>query len=119
MPVAEQLQRFVQRRQYQLRLYPHRAERDHARHLAAGEVVEAGREPCGPLGKVERGASVQGLQEVAGRGEIFTMTVFVALRLAFSTVNDALGILPDAVLDATVPPAVLDAVTTGRPVESR
>lgn len=30
--------------------------------------------------------------------EIFTMTAFVALRLAFSTVNGALGARPDAAL---------------------
>jgi hypothetical protein len=49
--------------------------------------------------------------------QIFTMTVFVALRLAFSTVNDALGLSPDAGLRSTVPAAVLDAVTVGRPIE--
>jgi uncharacterized peroxidase-related enzyme len=49
--------------------------------------------------------------------QIFTITVFVALRLAFSTVNDALGLHPDAGLRSTVPAAVLDAVTVGRPIE--
>ncbi len=49
--------------------------------------------------------------------EIFTMTVFVALRIAFSTVNDALGLHPDAGLRATAPSVVLDAVTFGRPIE--
>jgi hypothetical protein len=43
--------------------------------------------------------------------------VFVALRLAFSTVNDALGVLPDAALRSTAPRVVLDAVTVGRPIE--
>ena len=49
--------------------------------------------------------------------QIFTMTVFVALRLAFSTLNDALGLSPDAGLRSTVPAAVLDSVTVGRPIE--
>ncbi|GAA1313791.1 hypothetical protein Psi02_64870 [Planotetraspora silvatica] len=47
---------------------------------------------------------------------IFAITVFVALRIAFSTVNDALGARPDAELGATAPQAVLGAVTFGRPV---
>jgi uncharacterized peroxidase-related enzyme len=50
--------------------------------------------------------------------QIFTITVFVALRLAFSTVNDALGVLPDAALRSTVPAVVLDAVRLGRPIEN-
>jgi alkylhydroperoxidase family enzyme len=49
-------------------------------------------------------------------GEIFAITTFVALRLAFSTVNDALGALPDAQFRTTVPPEVLEAVTFGRPI---
>jgi alkylhydroperoxidase family enzyme len=48
--------------------------------------------------------------------QIFAVTLFVALRLAFSTVNDALGVLPDRALGETAPAAVLDAVTFGRPV---
>ncbi|MCW0215610.1 MAG: hypothetical protein OJJ54_19825 [Pseudonocardia sp.] len=48
---------------------------------------------------------------------IFAMTTFVALRLAFSTVNDALGARRDAALRTSAPPAVRDSVTFGRPVE--
>jgi hypothetical protein len=48
--------------------------------------------------------------------DIFAMTVYVALRMAFSTVNDALGARPDAEFTAVAPAAVLDAVTYGRPV---
>jgi alkylhydroperoxidase family enzyme len=48
---------------------------------------------------------------------IFAITVFVALRLAFSTVNDALGVRPDAAFRSTAPKAVLDAVTFGRPID--
>jgi uncharacterized peroxidase-related enzyme len=47
--------------------------------------------------------------------DIFAMTVFVALRIAFSTVNDALGLHPDAELVGGLPPAVRGAVTFGRP----
>jgi hypothetical protein len=47
--------------------------------------------------------------------DIFAMTVFVALRVALSTVNDALGIAPDTELAAGLPPDVRRAVTFGRP----
>lgn len=40
--------------------------------------------------------------------------MYVALRLAFSTVNDALGAHPDAELADEAPAAVRDAVTWGR-----
>jgi uncharacterized peroxidase-related enzyme len=46
--------------------------------------------------------------------KIFAITTFVALRIAFSTVNDALGATPDDELRAGAPAAVLDAVTWGR-----
>ena len=46
--------------------------------------------------------------------EIFDVTVFIALRLAFSTVNDALGAGPDLQLAAAAPAAVRDAVVYGR-----
>jgi alkylhydroperoxidase family enzyme len=49
-------------------------------------------------------------------GQIFAVTLFVSLRLAFSTVNDALGVLPDAELGSSAPGPVRDAVTYGRPV---
>ncbi len=47
--------------------------------------------------------------------QVFAMTVFVALRIAFSTVNDALGTGPDAALRASAPEAVVSAVRYGRP----
>jgi len=47
--------------------------------------------------------------------QIFAITLFVALRLAFSTVNDALGAAPDAELAARAPASVRAAVTYGRP----
>jgi alkylhydroperoxidase family enzyme len=49
--------------------------------------------------------------------QIFAATVFIALRLAFSTVNDALGALPDQALVDGLPPEVRAAVTWGRPVQ--
>jgi uncharacterized peroxidase-related enzyme len=48
--------------------------------------------------------------------QIFAITTFVALRVAFSTVNDALGAHPDPQLVANLPKEVVDAVTYGRPV---
>ena len=50
--------------------------------------------------------------------QIFAITVFAALRLAFSTINDALGAQPDAQLAESLPPEVREAVTFGRPVAS-
>ena len=49
-------------------------------------------------------------------GQVAALTVYVAGRIAFSTVNDALGALPDAQLRSSVDPAVQAAVTWGRPV---
>jgi uncharacterized peroxidase-related enzyme len=51
--------------------------------------------------------------------QIFAITLFVALRVAFSTVNDALGATPDAELAERAPAAVLSAVTYGRPPAGR
>ena len=64
-----------------------------------------------------RAADVDALR-VAGLSdkEIFEATAFIAFRVAFSTVNDALGALPDAQLAADAPPEVRSAVTYGRAV---
>ncbi len=51
--------------------------------------------------------------------EIFNATVFIAFRLAFAIVNDALGASPDWQLAEAVPAAVRDAVTYGRKVSER
>ena len=48
--------------------------------------------------------------------QIFDVTAFIAFRVAFSTVNDALGARPDFQLAAAAPPAVRDAVDFGRSV---
>jgi uncharacterized peroxidase-related enzyme len=45
---------------------------------------------------------------------IFEATAYVALRLAFSTVNDALGAAPDRELAERAPARVRDAITFGR-----
>jgi uncharacterized peroxidase-related enzyme len=49
-------------------------------------------------------------------GQIFAVTAFVALRLAFSTINDALGAQPDAQLAESLPAQTRQLVTYGRPV---
>lgn len=61
------------------------------------------------------GADVQRLR-VAGLDDarIFAITTFVALRQAFSTVNDALGAVPDDELRDGAPPEVRAVVTWGR-----
>jgi uncharacterized peroxidase-related enzyme len=80
----------------------------------AGWARKVARDPSGTTA-----ADVQVLRDAGfSDSQIFTITVFVALRLAFSTVNDALGVLPDAGLRTTAPAAVLDAVTVGRPIEN-
>jgi alkylhydroperoxidase family enzyme len=65
--------------------------------------------------------SVEDLQALRDAGwddrQIFAMTTWVALRIAFSTVNDALGAAPDAELRELLPPSVLDTVTWGRPIQ--
>jgi uncharacterized peroxidase-related enzyme len=64
--------------------------------------------------------SVEEVQALRDAGfddaQIFGITVFVALRIAFSTVNDALGVRPDAEFRSAAPAAVLDAVMYGRPI---
>lgn len=47
--------------------------------------------------------------------QIAALTIFVGLRLAFSTVNDGLGIAPDRQLAEDAPDEVRAAVTYGRP----
>jgi len=62
-------------------------------------------------------ADIQALRDCGlDDGQIFAITAFVALRLAFSTINDALGAQPDAQLAQSLPREVRDAVTYGRPV---
>ena len=64
-------------------------------------------------------ADVQALRD-AGLDDvqIFAITTFVALRLAFSTINDALGAQPDRQLVESLPKGIVDAVTYGRPASA-
>jgi alkylhydroperoxidase family enzyme len=62
-------------------------------------------------------ADVQALRDAGlDDRQVFAATVYAAGRIAFSTVNDALGALPDAALANGLPAAVRAAVTYGRPV---
>jgi uncharacterized peroxidase-related enzyme len=64
-------------------------------------------------------ADIQALRDAGlDDGQIFAITSFVALRLAFSTINDALGTQPDAQLALSVPQQVREAVTYGRSAAS-
>jgi uncharacterized peroxidase-related enzyme len=64
-------------------------------------------------------ADIQALRDAGlDDGQIFAITAFVALRLAFATINDSLGAQPDAQLARSLPQQVREAVTYGRPVAS-
>jgi alkylhydroperoxidase family enzyme len=64
-------------------------------------------------------ADIQALRDAGlDDGQIFAITTFVALRLEFSTVNDALGAQPDAQLAESLSQEVREAVTFGRPPAS-
>jgi hypothetical protein len=52
----------------------------------------------------------------AAPAKIFAITVFVALRVAFSTVNGALVAGPDREYRTLAPAEVRSAVTYGRPI---
>lgn len=61
-------------------------------------------------------ADVQSMRDVGlSDRAIFEATAHIAFRLAFSTVNDALGAAPDAQVAGAAPNAVREAVTFGRP----
>jgi alkylhydroperoxidase family enzyme len=63
-------------------------------------------------------ADVQAMRDAGfSDAQIFGITAYVALRIAFSTVNDALGARPDSQFRSSAPEAVLDAVTYGRPID--
>lgn len=48
--------------------------------------------------------------------QILAITLFIGLRLTFSTVNDALGVRPEREMAEHVPAEIQDAVTWGRPM---
>jgi uncharacterized peroxidase-related enzyme len=61
-------------------------------------------------------ADVAGLRDVGlGDKEIFEATALIAFRLAFSTINDALGAAPDSQLAEATPDVIREAVSFGRP----
>jgi len=73
---------------------------------------------CNPNATVT--ADVEDLRAVGFSDlEIFDATAFIAFRLAFAVVNDALGACPDRELAEAAPAAVRDAVTYGRNVSER
>lgn len=81
--------------------------REAALAVWAGKVVED------PNATTE--TDVERLREVGLTDrEVFEATTFIALRLAFSTVNDALGAAPDHQLAEAAPDPVRDAITWGR-----
>lgn len=51
--------------------------------------------------------------------QVVAVTAFVAQRMAFSTVNAALGAAPDAQFDEVLAPDVRAAITWGRPVAAQ
>lgn len=62
-------------------------------------------------------ADVQALRDAGySDPQILAITLYLGLRMAFSTVNDALGAAPDAQYRTLAPQAVLDAVVYGRPI---
>ena len=83
------------------------SERERALARWAGDVV---RDPNGTTAEDVDALRRAGLDD----REIFEATAFVAFRLAFSTVNDALGAAPDRQLAEEAPEAVRDAVSFGR-----
>lgn len=83
------------------------------RELAmASWARQVARDPNGTSGRDVAALRAVGFDDA----QIFAITAFVAVRIAFSTVNDALGIQPDAELRSTAPAEVLAAVDYGRPV---
>jgi alkylhydroperoxidase family enzyme len=77
----------------------------------AGWARKVARDPNGTTP-----ADVQALRDAGlDDGQVFAITAFVALRLAFSTINDSLGAAPDAQLARSLPADVREAVAYGRP----
>ena len=84
------------------------SQREQALHEWAQHVVR------NPNGTTQQ--QIDGLRGVGfSDREIFEATTFIALRLAFSTINDALGAQPDRELADAAPAEVQAAVTYGRP----
>jgi uncharacterized peroxidase-related enzyme len=81
------------------------------REAALGEWArQVARDPNGTTAADVTSLRAAGLDD----REIFDATFFISLRLAFSTVNDALGAAPDPQLVERVPAPVRRTVTYGR-----
>jgi len=104
----------------------HLADADTAAHVIAGRPARSLSPREAELAKWARTVvddpnasserDVDRLREAGlGDREIFEATAFIAFRLAFSTVNDALGAAPDRQLADAAPAPVREAVTWGRP----
>lgn len=69
------------------------------------------------------GTTAQDVEALRAAGlterEIFEATAFIAFRLAFSTVNAALGVAPDRQLVNALPPEMLEVVNFGRAPAAR
>ena len=95
-------------------------ELDSAVDVPVDQPVEAGETPPepGPSGPKTVGRLVADALRTAGLDDqtIFDATVFVAFRLAFATVNDALGAQPDRQVAEEAPPPLRAVVTFGRAV---
>jgi alkylhydroperoxidase family enzyme len=83
------------------------AERERALAVWARQVV---RDPNGTTPEDVENLRAAGLSE----REIFEATAYIGLRLAFSSVNDALGANPDRQLADGVPAEVRAAIDFGR-----
>jgi uncharacterized peroxidase-related enzyme len=84
------------------------SEREQALAAWARQIV---RDPNGTQPRDIARLREAGLQD----REIFEATVWIAFRIAFSTVNDALGATPDPGLVTSAPAPIRDAVSFGRP----
>lgn len=84
---------------------------DNGERVLARWARQVARDPNGTTAEDVQALRDAGFDDAA----IVALTHFVALRLAFSTVNDALGAHPDQALADAVPPEVREAVTWGRP----
>ena len=85
---------------------------DASERALAGWARQVAQEPNGT-----DAGDVQALRDAGfDDRQILAITCYVAMRIAFSTVNDALGSRPDHQLVERAPAAVRAAVTFGRPV---
>jgi alkylhydroperoxidase family enzyme len=85
---------------------------DTSERALAGWARQLARDPNSTTTDDVRELRAEGFDDT----QIFAMTVYAALRIAFSTVNDALGARPDRQLGLEVPAEVRNAVDFGRPI---